>query len=309
MEFMELLGAGVVDGAELLRRAQVLTEVIESHALESERSRRVVDEVFVPISEAGLTNLTLSRSLGGSELDPVTSMEVIETISHADGATGWVTMILNGSLIADWIEPAAAEAMTAGGGFRLAGMFGPVGKAVPEGDGYRLTGRRPFNSGSVHANWMLGGCFVMDGSQPALRADGRPDWRFAVFPAAEFEIHDTWHAAGLRASSSHDASVVDLFVPEVHLVAPMLRKVPSGKPTADRGLSGTDRPPSMRTGAAGGSFVHGRCGLGRVGIRVLRQPAHPGATTRHPTRDVERVRHRRQDRRPVLPAGRRRSPL
>jgi indole-3-acetate monooxygenase len=73
-------------------------------------------------------------------LDPVTSMEVIETISRADGATGWVTMILDGSLIADWIDPAAAETMTAGGDFLSAGMFGPVGKAVPEGDGYRLTG-------------------------------------------------------------------------------------------------------------------------------------------------------------------------
>lgn len=209
------------DASELLQRSRSLSACIDEHAQEGERARRVPDEVFDLISSAGLTSLTLSRSLGGSELDPVSAMAIIEEISRADGSTGWVTMILNGSLAADWLDPDAARAMVASGDFHLAGMFGPLGKATPDGDGFRLTGLWPFNSGSVHATWVMGGCFVMDGDRPATRTDGRPDWRFAFFPAAASEIHDTWHASGLRASSSHDVSVTDLFVPAAHLAAPM----------------------------------------------------------------------------------------
>ena len=38
--------------------------------------------------------------------------------------------------------------------------FFPAGRAVPEGDGYRVNGRWRFNSGIQHAEWVVGGTIV-----------------------------------------------------------------------------------------------------------------------------------------------------
>lgn len=212
---------GVRDREQVLSRAAELAPLVRGRAAESEATRRVVDDVFDAIHGAGLTNLLLHESLGGLGMDPMTTFEAIETISAADGSTGWVTMIMNGSLMASWLEPATAANITGDGDFLLTGMFAPIGQARPDGDSFRVTGRWPFNSGSVHATWTLGGVMVMDGDTPRLRDDGMPDWRFALFPAGEAEIHDTWDASGLRATASHDVSVSDLSVPACRMIAPM----------------------------------------------------------------------------------------
>lgn len=205
--------AGVTDRGSVLERADQLVALISSRAAEGEAARRIPDDVFSQIDQAGLLDLLVPQSLGGLELDPLTAFEAIETVSRADGSTGWVTMILNGSFMVSWVESDAAIAITGNGGFRLAGMFAPLGVARAEGDSFRVTGRWPFNSGSVHASWMLGGVMVMDGNEVRTRDDGLPDWRFAMFPADKCEIHDTWHASGLKATSSHDISVEDVLVP------------------------------------------------------------------------------------------------
>lgn len=211
----------VEDRTGVLERARSLTPLVSERAAECEAARRLVDEVFDAIHEAGLTRLLLHESLGGLGMDPITTFEAIEAVSAADGSAGWVSMILNGGLMASWLDPVEAAAITSGEDFLLTGMFAPMGQARPDGDGYRVTGRWPFNSGSVHANWTLGGVMMMDGDAPRVRDDGMPDWRFAIFPAAEAEILDTWDAAGLRATASHDVRVDDILVPDSRFIAPM----------------------------------------------------------------------------------------
>lgn len=215
------MGAGVTDRAAVLTRAAQLAPMVSERAAECEAQRRVIDDVFIPLRDAHLCKLLLPATLGGLGLDPLAGFEVVETISRADGSTGWVMMILNGTLIAAWADPDAAREMTSGDDFTLAGMFGPLGKAYPDGDGFRVTGRWPFNSGSVNATWMLGGVFVMDGDAARVRDDGMPDWRFAMFPAEQATIHDTWRASGLRATASHDVSVDDIVVPAGLAPAPL----------------------------------------------------------------------------------------
>lgn len=218
---MTIIDRSAVTGSPI-ERARALAPLIEASALDGEHARKVPDAVFDAIREAGLLRLYLPEALGGLEVDPLTMLEVVETLSATDGSTGWVTMILNGAFMLAWVDPASAKQLVddTDGDVVLAGMFAPLGRGVPDGDGFRLTGRWPFNSGSSHANWSLGGTFVMDGDRPATR-DGHPDWRFMVFPASEMEIHDTWRAAGLRATSSHDVSVDDIRVPAELAPAPI----------------------------------------------------------------------------------------
>ena len=60
----------------------------------------------------------------------------------------------------------------------------------------------------------------MDGDQPRMVPPGRADWRFAFFPASEATIVDTWHAAGLKGTGSHDITVDGIRVPEERTAAP-----------------------------------------------------------------------------------------
>ena len=96
---------------------------------------------------------------------------------------------------------------------RTAGAFRPMGEAVVVDGGYRATGRWPLGSGCQHSAWIVGGCRILDGDRPRLRADGSPVTRILFFPAADCEILDTWHSIGLRGTGSHDYAVSDVFVP------------------------------------------------------------------------------------------------
>ena len=96
---------------------------------------------------------------------------------------------------------------------RTAGALRPFGTAVVVDGGYRVTGRWPLGSGCQHSAWIVGGCRILDGAEPRVRADGTPITRLLFFPAAECEVLDTWHSIGLRGTGSHDYVVNDVFVP------------------------------------------------------------------------------------------------
>jgi indole-3-acetate monooxygenase len=145
----------------------------------------------------------------------MTLVRVVEEVSRADGAAGWCMAIggaygaFGGYLRAE----AACEIYGSDPLVRTAGQFQPLGNAVVEDGGYRVTGRWPLGSGCQHSSWIVGGCRILDGEQPRLRPDGRPVTRILFFPAVDCEILDTWHSIGLRGTGSHDYAVADVFVP------------------------------------------------------------------------------------------------
>jgi alkylation response protein AidB-like acyl-CoA dehydrogenase len=191
-----------------LEAAQRLAPTVAQRALEGEADRCVPVDLVDQLRTAGLLKLYLPASLGGLEVDPLTAFEIIETISAADGSTGWTTFILNSTYFVAWLDPDVARVVLADepdGGF--ASSFGPFGRATATTDNtLTLDGRWPFNSGAPHASWFANGALV-DGIEP------EPQWRFVFFRGTDCEIKDTWRAAGLRATASHDVIVQQLPVP------------------------------------------------------------------------------------------------
>ena len=174
------------------------------HAAEGERERRLAAPVVEAMAAAGVFRLLVPEAVGGLEVNPAELVETVEGIARGDAAAGWVGAIgaTSGILLGYLTEDAAREVFTSPTTI-LGGVFAPRGRAVPEGDGFRVTGRWPFASGCEHCDWLMGGAVVEGDLAPSL----------FLAPRAEVEIVDTWHVAGLRGTGSHDIAIDGVLVP------------------------------------------------------------------------------------------------
>ena len=83
----------VVEKADVVARAKRVGALARKHAHESEELGKLVDPVAEALHSEGLLGMWVPRTLrGGLELDPVTSLEVIENVSYGDPSAGWVLM-------------------------------------------------------------------------------------------------------------------------------------------------------------------------------------------------------------------------
>jgi alkylation response protein AidB-like acyl-CoA dehydrogenase len=101
----------------------------------------------------------------------------------------------------------------------FAGVSQPAGTAEAAEGGWRVNGRWPFASGCLHADWMVGVCIMTEGGKRLVGPDGKgPLLRGFFMPAADWEIEDTWHVAGLKGTGSHHIVFKDKVVPAAHFV-------------------------------------------------------------------------------------------
>jgi alkylation response protein AidB-like acyl-CoA dehydrogenase len=189
-----------------LEAATRLAPRIEAEADRIEAARRLPADIAALLADEGLFALMLPRAHGGHEASPQTLITTLETLGKADGATAWCVMIATTTSInAAYLPEAHARAIWPDHRAITGGVFAPRGKAVREGDHYRVTGRWPWGSGSANCGWLTGGALVQEA--------GGPQARMMWFPRAEAELIDTWDAMGLRGTGSGDIAVTDILVP------------------------------------------------------------------------------------------------
>jgi alkylation response protein AidB-like acyl-CoA dehydrogenase len=196
----------------LLDAVESIRDVLAAHADESEALGTLAPACVEAMSSSGLWRLKLPAELGGAEADPITQMDVIEAVTKIDTSAGWATMI--GATSAGWpgayLPDAGAEIVFKDGRVpTVAGVGGISGTAEVVEGGYKVTGRFPFASGALHAEWLIAGA-------PVQRVEGEPpELRMFVLPADQATIHrDSWNVAGLKGTGSCDFSTDQLFVPD-----------------------------------------------------------------------------------------------
>lgn len=208
--------ASIPASTDLIGAAKSLAPVIESYRDESERERTLPCALVTALAQADLLRIYVPRSQGGLEVDPLTGVRVFEELAKADGAVAWNVMNwgAGGLFGARLTAPAAYDIFGNDPSVVISNSLAPKGRAAAVERGYRLSGRWPLASGCAHASWLVVGSVIFEGDQPRFRPDGVPDVRLMFVPRAEYDIIDTWHAAGLRGTGSHDVSVQETFVPE-----------------------------------------------------------------------------------------------
>jgi len=212
----------------LVERARAVAPRLAEHSSAIEAGRRVPAELSEVLGASGMYRMLVPAAVGGEQVDPATFLDVLETLATGDSAAAWTVMTgATTGLLLHYLEPAAARTiLEEAPDAALAGVFAPMGRAVPEGGGFRLSGRWPWASGCENAVWRMGGALVLDGGEPERLPSGAPAIRSCFFRADDSVVHDTWHTHGMRGTGSHDVEVSELFVP-AELTTCVLRDRPA----------------------------------------------------------------------------------
>ena len=199
-----------------LQRVRALAPAIRRRSDEIESCRRLPLDLVADLKAAGCFRMHVPTAYGGDDLSLPQALEVIEELARADGSTGWTTSIGSETPILFGLLPEASFAAIYSQGPDVigAGSLAPKGHAVAVHNGYCVSGQWSFASGCQHAQWIVANAVVMDAGEPRMLPNGLPDMRFAVFPAEQVEIIDTWQVAGLQGTGSHDFHLRDAFCPE-----------------------------------------------------------------------------------------------
>lgn len=194
--------------ADLLKAAAELAPLARELAPESERQRRLPDELVSRLRASGLLRAGAPALVGAPEAPPALILECAETLARGDASAGWcVSIAATSSLLGGWMGPPGAAEVFADPDRVAAGVWAPRGKAEPVEGGFRVSGRWSFCSGIKHSDYLFGGCLVR------TEADAPPTPRVLGMAVSELEVPDTWHTSGLRGTGSHDAVAQEVFVP------------------------------------------------------------------------------------------------
>jgi 3-hydroxy-9,10-secoandrosta-1,3,5(10)-triene-9,17-dione monooxygenase len=220
-----LVAAATPTIADMVQRAEALLPTLRSRAAEAEALGRLPDETVQAFREAGFFRVLQPRRFGGYELDyGRLQFELCSVLGQACGSSAWVQMVIacHAWCLAMFDETAQQAVWGRDAETLIASAFGfTTGKGRPVEGGYWVEGDWVFSSGSNLCEWIILGTRV---EQP-----GPPKSIWTLLPRKDWQILDTWHASGLRGSSSNNIRVQGAFVPREYSLD--ISFVPSGVPT------------------------------------------------------------------------------
>ncbi|MGD7002332.1 acyl-CoA dehydrogenase family protein [Corynebacterium halotolerans] len=197
----------------LMERIDTILPLLDESGEQNEAQRALTDDVVQALHETGVFRIGIPEALGGYELTPRQTIEVLEKVSYADPSTGWVLMALQmitGTTAAYLPEETQNELFADGNYPLVAGQGTREGAAVRVDGGYRVTGRWGFGSGMQLATHIHSAAY-----------DAENDRHIVVtHPKEQATLIDNWDVMGLRATGSIDYTVEDLFVPEAYVYEP-----------------------------------------------------------------------------------------
>jgi alkylation response protein AidB-like acyl-CoA dehydrogenase len=223
---------------EMLDVVESIRPVIERNIERSEADLRLPPEVIDAILNAGLFRTWVPKDLGGLEADFKSGMRMIEAITRIYGSAGWVfaNMTAATGQTAFMSPETRAEMLTDPRGFVNAGSVASLGRAVPDGDGFRLSGQWRLASGCHHAKWFGGAALIFDGEAPRMGPGGMPDLKLMFIRPEESEILDTWNPLGMKGTGSTDFRLDNVYIPGHRMFSVLTAPPQSGGPMYQAGV-------------------------------------------------------------------------
>ena len=158
-----------------------------------------------------MLSLKAPLELGGPEVDPLLYLELIDEISYINPSAGWYTFINSTSTAwkGAFLPDTAVDQIFADGRMPISsGSVIPRGLATPVDDGWRVSGRWPFASGSGHSSWMSAGFRIVRDGAPG------PEHMVMAVRIDDVQFIDNWQVMGLKGTGSRDFVLNDHFLPQ-----------------------------------------------------------------------------------------------
>lgn len=191
---------------KLLEAARTLSPTLIARTHELEAARRLPADLAQILAQKGFFRMVLPSDYAGLELPPARMIEILEALGIANASVAWCVMIgATTALNAAYLPDHHARNIWADPNMITGGVFAPKGKAVREGDHFKVNGRWAWGSGSANCGWLVGGSLVL--------GEGPPQARMMWFQHDQVELIDTWHTMGMRGTGSGDMAVSDAMVP------------------------------------------------------------------------------------------------
>jgi alkylation response protein AidB-like acyl-CoA dehydrogenase len=207
---MSIASKEIEQPGSLVARAKSVADIADRYADEGDKLGRLAEPVVEALHREGLLGMWVPRSIaGGAELDPLSSLQVVENVAYGDPSAGWVLMAASLAIGtgAAYLEDSAVNEMFSGSRLPvIAGQGTRPGKAVPAPGGFMLSGSWSFASGIKHGTHIhtLG----------IIESTGEP--RIFVLPVGNATLIDNWDVMGLRGTGSIDYKIDNVFVPEAY---------------------------------------------------------------------------------------------
>lgn len=194
----------------IVQRARDMIPTLAARGKAADEARMLPADTVAEMKAAGLFRVLQPKKYGGYEMDPQVFYDVAMTLAEGCMSTAWVYSVV---AVHNWqialFDPKAAEDVWGAGDtdVLIASTYMPKGQVKPVEGGFRFGGRWGFSSGIDHCDWVFLGGLIFSEGKP-------PEYRTFLLPKSDFEIVDTWHTMGLKATGSKDIVVNDVFVPE-----------------------------------------------------------------------------------------------
>src|SRR5215470_119727 len=120
---------------DLVKRSKAVSTIANQHADYGDKHGRIAQPVVDALHSEGLYGMWTPRAIrGGSEVDPISSLQILENVAYGDPSAGWVLMAAALAIGTGgaYLEDEAVKALFAGDRLPvIAGQGTRPGKAVP----------------------------------------------------------------------------------------------------------------------------------------------------------------------------------
>jgi alkylation response protein AidB-like acyl-CoA dehydrogenase len=192
----------------LPERAKEIAALANEYAQHGDEHGQLAEPVVEALHNHRMFGMWVPKTVpGGSELDPISSLETIANLAYGDPSAGWVMMAASLAVGtgAAYLEDDAVDELF--GGERMpviAGQGTRPGKAVRHKDGFLLSGSWSFASGIKHGTHIHTLGLIEGTNEP----------RIFVLPVEQVTLIDNWDVMGLRGTGSIDYTIDNAYVPE-----------------------------------------------------------------------------------------------
>lgn len=186
--------------------------MLRANARQADRERRMPRENLAALEQTELLRATRPVQHGGFEMDTLTKIRVMSELARGDGSTAWVALLYSdGNYLVSLFPDEVQDEVFAAPHARITATLIPAGMAKRDGAGFRVTGRWPFNTGCLDAQWVV---------QPAVieLEPGAPEVCLFLMKYEELTIVDDWYVSGLRGTGSNTVVAEHVFVPEARML-------------------------------------------------------------------------------------------